>query len=117
MVGNNIDHNIHSFIMSSVDEVLKVILWSELTVDLLPVSGPVSMVSSIEVIDNRGDPDGIEAHTSDVVKVILNTLEVSSAISGEILANVGRSISSGESIGQKLVNSSSFPLIGLSGHG
>jgi hypothetical protein len=46
MVSNNINHDVHAFIMSSLDEGLEVILRTEVRVDLLPVGSPVTVIKA-----------------------------------------------------------------------
>ena len=80
VVGNNIDHHIDVTSMAFLHKLLKVILTSEVTVDLLPVASPVAVISTIEVINDGRDPDGIEAHTLDVVKLLDHSLVVTTAV-------------------------------------
>jgi len=53
VVSNNIDHYCNSFRVSSVNKVFEILLTSEVRVDLFPVSGPVAMVSWLNVVNNR----------------------------------------------------------------
>jgi len=52
VVGNNIDHDVHALVVGSADERLKVVLGTEVTVDLLPVSSPVAVVATVEVVND-----------------------------------------------------------------
>jgi len=61
VIGNDIDHDSDSFRVSSVNKGLKIILTSEVRIDLLPVSGPVTMISWIQVINNWRNPNSIES--------------------------------------------------------
>jgi hypothetical protein len=117
VVGNNVNHDPDVLLVSSLDQVLQIILTSKVRVDLLPVGSPVSVISTVDVVDDWGDPNGIESHTLDVVKVVLETLPVSTAVVGKISASIGASILSGESVSENLVNSSLLPVVGVSSEG
>ena len=115
VVGNDVNHDVHSLSVGSVDEVLEVLLGSKVGVDLLPVSGPVAVVSSIKVVNDGGDPNGVEAHALNVVKVVLDSLPGASAIVAEVATTLGASVRSGESVGEDLVDRSLLPVGGAGG--
>lgn len=52
VIGNDVDHDSDSFRVSSVNKGFKIILTSEVRIDLLPVSCPVTMISWIQVIND-----------------------------------------------------------------
>jgi hypothetical protein len=52
VVSNDIDHHCDSFGVGSVNKRFKVVFASEVGVDLLPVSGPVAVVSWFQVVNN-----------------------------------------------------------------
>jgi len=103
--------------MSSINEVDKILFRTVVFVDFLPVGGPVSMVTRFDIFDNRRDPNGIETHTLDVVKVVLDTLPGTTAVLTEIRAGRTTLGVLGESIGKNLVNGSLLPSTGVSSLG
>ena len=118
VVGDNIDHDVHAFIVGSFDEVLKIISRTEVIVSLLPIGSPVTVITITVVINDWGDPDGVEAHTLDVVKVVGDTVPGTTAVVGEIsTSSVVLTVALGESIGEDLIDGSLFPVISRSSHG
>jgi len=118
VVGDNIDHDVHVLGVSSFHEVLEIIVRAEVIVGLLPIGGPVSVISITVVVNNWRDPDGVETHTLDVIEVLGNTVPGSSAVVGEIgTSSVVLTVALGKSISKHLINSSLFPLISVSCHG
>jgi hypothetical protein len=66
---------------------------------------------TFRVVDrDRGDPDCIETHAGDVVKVVDDALEGTSTIVGKVLAWSGGTVGLSETIGQDLVNGLASPL-------
>ena len=49
-------------------------------VDLFPIERAVAVVIWRRIVRNRRDPDGIEAHTFDVVELSSDTLERAATI-------------------------------------
>jgi len=86
VIGNNIDHHVNSFIVAGFNQVLEVIIRSEVGVSLLPVSGPVSVVPTVHIVNNWRDPNSIESHTLDVVKLVGDSAPGSSAVSLKVTA-------------------------------
>ena len=80
MVSNDIDHNPNSSLTTSANKVLEIVSRSKMVVELFPVASPVPMVTSIQVINNRRNPNGIEAHSRDVIKVVSNSLVSTSTV-------------------------------------
>lgn len=117
VVSNNINHNIDASSMGSIDEVDKVLLRSVVLIDFLPVGGPISVVTRLDILDNRGDPNSIESHALNVVKVVLNTLPGTTAVVAEIRTSRSTLGVLGESISKNLVNGSLLPSIGVSSLG
>lgn len=109
VVGDDVNHNPDVLGVCGIDQVLEVLLGSKVRVDLLPVGGPVSVVSTVNVVDDWSDPNGVEAHTLDIVKVVLETFPVTTAVVGKIRASIGRSVLSGKSVSENLINSSFLP--------
>lgn len=53
MVADNVDHDPDAHRVCGIDHVLKCLLPTEVIIDLLPVASPISVVTSICVIDDR----------------------------------------------------------------
>jgi hypothetical protein len=49
-------------------------------IDFIKIPSPIAMITIIVVIYNRRNPDSIKAKILDVIKVILNTFEITSTI-------------------------------------
>jgi len=73
VVGDNIDHDVDTLGVSSFDEVLEIIVRTEMIVGLLPIGGPVTVISITVVVNDWGDPDGVETHTLNIIEVVGNT--------------------------------------------
>jgi len=119
MIGNDVNHNSDAFAVSGVNEGLEIILTSEVGIDLLPVSGPISVITILQVVNDWGDPDGIETESLNIIKVVLDTLPGTSTVVAEVSASTVVSIGSSKSICKNLVNRSLFPVVditSLSGH-
>lgn len=67
VIGDNIHHHIDSLGMTGTDKVNEVLFSSKVVVQFVDISSPITMISSVAIVDDRGNPDGIEAHTLDVV--------------------------------------------------
>ena len=117
VVGDDVDHHPDALVVGSLDELLEVVLRTEVGVEVLPVTGPVSVVATIGVVHNWGDPDGIESHSLDVVELLDHTLVVSTTVVAEVGAGAGVAITAGEPISEDLVNRALFPLIRVSSGG
>jgi hypothetical protein len=118
VVGDNIDHDVHVFIVSSFDEVLKILIRTEMIVGLLPIGSPVTVISITVVVNDWGNPDGVETHTLDVIEVVGNTVPGTTAVVGEIgTSSVVLTVALGKSIGKYLIDGSLFPVLSASCHG
>ena len=113
VVGDDVNHHPDISLMGSLDEILQVIGTTEIGVDLLPVASPVSVITTVEIIDDRRDPDGIETHTLDIVQVVDESLVVTAAVARKIITVVGAAIASGESIGEDLIDTAFLPVSGI----
>lgn len=60
MVPYDIHHDPNITFMALIHEVLEVILSTKMTVHLVHVTGPITMVTTIMVVYGRRDPDSIE---------------------------------------------------------
>jgi hypothetical protein len=71
--------------MSRQNKVFQVLISTKIAIDLFPVSCPIAMVPitiwcTINLVYNWTDPDGIEPHSTDVVKIILKPFERSTTV-------------------------------------
>jgi len=114
MVSNNIKHDPYSGCVGCIYEVLQILGGSKFRIYLLPVGSPVSMVATWRVHDNWRNPNGIKAHSGDVVQVVLETFPVTPTISAEIITWRGVARSLSKSIGQDLIDRSLLPVSCLS---
>jgi len=87
MVGNDINHDQDVLFMASVDEFDEFFRSTKVLVDLIEVAGPVSVISTRGVGNDWRDPDSVESHTLNVVQVVQDTLESSTAVVEEVIAN------------------------------
>lgn len=53
MIGDNIDHDVDVAIVTGLDQVLEIVLGSEVAVQLLPVTSPIAVVALVQVVDHR----------------------------------------------------------------
>ena len=81
-------------------------------VDLLPVGGPITVVAGLDVVNNGGDPDGVETHSFDVVQVVFDTLEGTAAVLAQVSTGLGAGMVLREPISEELVDRSLLPLLG-----
>jgi len=87
MVGNNIDHDPDVFLMASVNQLDEFFRSTEVLVDLIEVAGPISVVATGSVGDDWRDPDSVESHTLNVVQIVQDALESTTAVVEEVIAN------------------------------
>lgn len=80
VVGNYVNHDQDVALVAGVDEILEIFLWSEVIVELIEISAPIAMVAAVPIVDNGGDPDGIEAHTLYVVQIVSDSSISSTAV-------------------------------------
>jgi len=117
MVGDNVDHNPNAHVVGFVDESLEVVSGTEVRVDAVPVASPVSVISTVDVVDGGRYPDGIEAHTLDIVQVVDHSLVVTTAVIAEVPARVGVTVATAKSIGKDLVDGALLPGSGVASVG
>jgi hypothetical protein len=53
VISDNVDHHPDAHLVSGIHQVLELLLSSKVIIDLLPVAGPVPMVTSITVVNDR----------------------------------------------------------------
>lgn len=111
VITNDIDHDPDVSGVTSGNEVLEVLFRAEVIVQLVKVSTPVSMVTSIAIVNDWGNPDGIKAHTLNVVEVVDDTFVTTTTVVAQISAVILLAIISGESVSEELINCPSFPLL------
>ena len=88
MVRNDIKHDPDVPCVASVDQALEVIVCAEVLIDFLPVKSSIAVVISLGIVRDRRYPDSVEAHTLDVVQVVLDSFECAAAVFGQIIALV-----------------------------
>lgn len=67
VIGNYVNHNPDVHIMSSLDEFLERSLITEVTVDLFPVTSPVAVITTIEVVNNWRNPNSVKTEVFNVL--------------------------------------------------
>lgn len=82
VVSNNINHNPDISLVACINKRFKTISTTKMAVYFSHVLGSITMELVGVVIRNRRDPNSIETHTLNVVKIVLNTLEVTTTIVG-----------------------------------
>ena len=80
MVSYDVNHDPDAHGVCSINHLLERVLISEMRVNLLPVSSPVPVVPTIGVVDDWGYPYSIEAEVFNILKLLLNSLEVTTAV-------------------------------------
>lgn len=80
VVGNHIEHDPHAGVVVGLNEFLEIGDGTEVGVDVVPLSGPISVIASWVVDWDWRDPDSIEAHALDVRNVVDESSEGSAAV-------------------------------------
>ena len=88
VIGHNIHHHIHSFGVAGTDKVNEVLFCSEVIIQFVDISSPIAMISSIAIVDDRRNPDGIKAHALYVVKMGSEALIPSSTVISLVYSNL-----------------------------
>lgn len=104
VVTNDVNHHPNTLGMGSLNQVVEVVLRAEVFVDLLPVAGPVAVVTRVQVVNDWRDPDSIETHTLNVIEVVGDSLESTTAVVRQIVAGTTTSIILSKTIGEHLVD-------------
>jgi hypothetical protein len=99
VVSDNVDHHPDTLGVGCADEVNEVLLGTKVRVCALPIGGMVAMIAAGGILNDGGNPDGVESHTLDVRKLVDHALVVTATIVGEIGAGRGGAVSSGKSVG------------------
>jgi len=69
------------------------------------------MISSISIIYDGRDPNGIKAHALNIVKIVDDSAIPTSTIVTKIIATIVLSIIPGKSVGEELIDGSFLPLL------
>ena len=80
MIRDDVNHDPDTHRVCSINQLLKSVLISEVRVKLLPVRGPVPVISLIYVVYDRGYPYSIKAEVFNILKLLLYSHEVSTAV-------------------------------------
>lgn len=80
VIRNDVDHDKNVPLMASIDKIYKIFLGAEVIIEFVQIPTPISMVSSISIIDDRRDPYSIEAHTLNIIKIVDDTSISSSTV-------------------------------------
>ena len=115
VVSDDVDHDPDVLGVGSIHKSLEVICSAEVLVDLFPVGGPVAMVAWIQVLDNWRDPDRVESHTLDVVKMVDHSFVVSTAVVAQVRASIVAVVFTSESVREDLVDGTFLPGCGVAG--
>jgi len=99
VVGDDVDHHPDTLGVGRADEVNEVLLGAKVRVCALPVGGMIAVIAAGGILNDRGNPDGVESHTLDVVKLVDHALVVTAAIVGEVGAGRCGAVGSSESVG------------------
>lgn len=62
VVSNDVNHHPDAFGVRSVHQSLQIFLLAKVVVHIFPVASPVPVVTTVSVINDRRNPNGIEAH-------------------------------------------------------
>ena len=109
VIGDNIKHDPNVTIVAGLDEIFEVLRCSEVLIHSFPVKCSVPVVVCLSIVWNGRDPNSVEPHSSNVIKVLLNSLESAATILAQIRACSSYAICPAESISQELVDASAFP--------
>eukprot|EP00330_Aristerostoma_sp_ATCC50986_P007427 CAMPEP_0114576492 /NCGR_PEP_ID=MMETSP0125-20121206/1244_1 /TAXON_ID=485358 ORGANISM="Aristerostoma sp., Strain ATCC 50986" /NCGR_SAMPLE_ID=MMETSP0125 /ASSEMBLY_ACC=CAM_ASM_000245 /LENGTH=194 /DNA_ID=CAMNT_0001765041 /DNA_START=700 /DNA_END=1282 /DNA_ORIENTATION=- len=98
MVGNYIEHDPKTSIMGGIDHVGEIFLGTEIGIELVKVDGSITVIGSLEIEGDRGDPDCIKAHAFDVFEIVGNALPGASTVEMNIRAGISGTVCSGKSV-------------------
>lgn len=80
MVADDIKHYPDAFLMCRIDHSNKRLVVSEVGVYFVPVEGSIAVVVLPVIFGDGRNPNSIETHALDVVKLIFDTMECASAV-------------------------------------
>ena len=84
MVGDDINHDPHFHAVCSFYQIREGLLISKVVIDLVPVSGPIAVVASLQVVNDWRDPNGIESHILNVLEVFCEATKVTATIISKV---------------------------------
>lgn len=67
VVSNYVHHYPNISLVAGTHEINEVLFTSEFIIEAVKISAPISMVSAVSVVDDWRNPDGIKAHSLDVI--------------------------------------------------
>jgi hypothetical protein len=110
-----------SRVVGGVDQGAQVVEVAEVGVRLGEVDGPVAVVAvdvgvGLDVLDDRGDPQGGDAELLDVVEVLLEAGPVAAVVAGHVLAVqqvVVAVVAVGEAVDEDLIDDLVAPVAGV----
>ena len=127
VIRNDVNHDPNLFLVSCLDEGFEVLWSAEIAIQFRPVFGPVSMVAYtelvvgiVDVFNDWRDPNCIEAHTLDVIKLLHHALVVATAVLAQTRAGLCAAVIAGKPVCDHLVDASLFPrslVAGMDCHG
>lgn len=82
MVGNHIHHHPDIHIMGSLNKLLQAISTTKVIIDFIPILSPVAVEAIFGIINNRWNPNGIKTKIFNILQVLNNTIEVTTAVVG-----------------------------------
>ena len=84
------------------------------------VANAVDVIGIVDVVNDRRDPDCVEAHALDVVKLLHHAYVVAAAVLAQTCAGLCAAVITGEPVSEHLVNASLLPgylVAGMDCHG
>ena len=80
MIRDDVNHYPDAHGVCSINHLLQRVLISEVRVKLLPVRGRIPVILSIYVVYDRGYPYSIETQVFNILKLVLYSQEVTTAV-------------------------------------
>lgn len=80
VVTHHINHDQNPSLVTSTYEINKVFLTAEVVIQFVEIASPIPMIPSIAVINDGWNPNGIEAHSLNIVEIVDDSAIATSAI-------------------------------------
>lgn len=110
MICHDVEHYVDVSIVAGFHKAVEVCFGSKIGVQLLPVAGPVAVISSFPVVNVWRYPNSIKAHTLNIIEVILYAFVGAAAVGAQFCALVDVDVVRwGKAIREHLVDSTLFP--------
>jgi hypothetical protein len=90
VIGDDVYHDEDASFVTGINQIDEIFFGAEVVVEFVNVSGPISVISSVAVVDDRGNPDGIEAHAVDIVQIVDDSSIASTAIFPYLTTSIPR---------------------------